>query len=266
VRRSSAKFSVAILLASAVVLVAIMAPGAAHGERSRVGNLVGTLNGGIAPLALPRAHPAPVSVDLEGKIATTDGTPLPQVKQVKVELAGPGVLATEGLSLCPQGRLQHADNHQAMNRCGPALVGRGTLEAEVDIPHQAPFRINAQLLAFNGRTAGGRKAIWVHAYAADPPISLVLPFVVHPGSRSFPTALIAAVPRSLGPLPRLAIFRLHLFRRYRFEGRDRSYISASCPVPAAFTAGFLSFARATYSFGDGRHVRIETVRSCRASH
>jgi hypothetical protein len=266
VRRPTAKIIIAILLAFTAILVVTTLPGAAHGERSRVGNLIGTLNGGIAPLALPRAHPAPVAVELEGKIGTTDGTPLPQVKQVKVELAGPGALSTAGLPLCPEARLEHADDRQAIERCGAALVGRGKLGAEVDIPHQAPFAIHARLLAFNGLTAAGRKAIWVHAYASNPPLSLVLPFVVHPGARSFPTALIAAVPQSVGPLPRLAVFDLHLFRRYSYEGRVRSYLSASCPVPPAFTAGFLSFARATYSFGDGRQVRIETVRSCRASN
>ncbi|HEX4304585.1 MAG TPA: hypothetical protein VHZ54_00975 [Solirubrobacterales bacterium] len=264
-RRSRAKLSVAIVLALLAALAVTVVPNAARGERSRVGNLIGTLNGGIDPLALPRSRPAPVSVELEGKIATTDGTPLPQVKQVKVELAGPGVLATEGLPLCPQGRLEHADNHQAMERCGQALVGRGSLRAEVDIPNQAPFAIHALVLAFNGRTAAGRKAIWVHAFASEPPVSLVLPFVVHQGTPAFPTALIAAVPHSLGPLPRLAVFHLRLFRRFRHGGQVHSYISASCPVPPAFTAGFLSFARATYSFGDGRRVRIETVRSCRAS-
>jgi hypothetical protein len=266
VRRSKACHIVAFALGLSAFLAAASLPGAAHAERSQVGNLIGILNGGVDPLALPRARPVPVSVDLEGKIATADGTPLPQVKQIKVELAGAGVLETQGLPLCPAGRLQHADDHQAINRCGPALVGRGTLGAEVDIPNQEPFHISAHLLAFNGRTAGGRRAIWVHAYAADPPLSLVLPFVLHPGTHAFPTALIAAVPSAVGPLPRLAVFRLHLFRRFRHEGRVHSYVSASCPVPPAFTAGFLSFARATYSFGDGRHVRIQTVRSCRASH
>jgi hypothetical protein len=264
VRRSSAKFGIAIMLALATILAATTLPGAARGERTRVGNLIGTLNGGVAPLALPRTHPAPVTINLEGKIGTTDGTPLPQVKQLKVELAGPGVLSTDGLPLCPQSRLMHADNHEAIDRCGPALVGRGSLGAEVDIPNQAPFSIHARLLAFNGRTAAGRQAVWLHAFASNPPISLVLPFVVHPGSNSFPTALIATVPRSIGPLPRLAVFHLHFFRRFRYRGRVHSYVSASCPVPPAFTAGFLSFARATYSFGDGRQVRIDTVRSCRA--
>ncbi|HEY2477975.1 MAG TPA: hypothetical protein VGI17_04530 [Solirubrobacterales bacterium] len=253
-------------LASAIVLAATTLPGAAHGERTRVGNLVGTLNGSIAPRALPRSHPAPVSVDLEGKIGTTDGTPLPRFKQVTVELAGSGVLSTQGLPSCPQARLHHADDRQAMERCGPALVGSGTLDAEINIPNQAPFALHAKLLAFNGRTSVGRSAIWVHVYASDPPVSFVLPFVVHPGSRSFPTAFVAIVPRSVGPLPSVANFRLHLFRRFRSHGSVHSFVSASCPVPPAFTAGFAPFARATYSFGDGQRVRVDTVRSCRASN
>jgi hypothetical protein len=265
VRFSSGKFVVTWILLSLAVFALAMLAGSARGERSRSGNLVGTLNGGIAPLALPRAEAAPVSVDLEGRIATTDGTPLPQVKEVKVELAGSGVLSTEGLPVCPRGRLKHADNRQAMNRCRLALVGFGSLAAEVDIPNQAPFTIHARLLAFNGHSSDGRSAIWVHVYASDPPVSLVLPFILKPGSRSFPTAMIAAVPPSVGPLPRLAVFHLHLFRRFRYAGKAHSYVSASCPLPKIFTAGFAAFARATYSFGDGRRVRVDTVRSCRAS-
>jgi hypothetical protein len=35
-------------------------------------------------------------------------------------------------------------------------------------------------------------------------------------------------------------------------------------VPPKFTAGFLSFARATYTFAGGEELAIESVRSCRA--
>lgn len=252
-------------LAVLVALAAVLAPGFARGERSQSGNLIVALNGGIAPLELPRQHPAPVAVRLEGKIGTADGSPLPQVKRVEIELAGPGLLFTRGLAICPRPRLTNANDRQALNRCGSALVGQGSLGAQVVIPNQTPFAIKAHLFAFNGRTAAGRPAIWVHAFSSDPPISLVLPFVVHPGGKTFPTILVAAVPRSLGPLPRLAVFRLNLFRRFSYHGRRHSYISATCPVPPRFTAGFLSFARATYSFEGGRQVQIASVRSCRAS-
>jgi hypothetical protein len=265
VRRSGAKFMITLALGLAVVFAATTLPGAARGERTQVGNLLGTLNGSVAPRALPRSHPAPVSVDLEGKIGTTDGTALPRFKQVTVELAGSGVLSTQGLPTCPQARLHHADEDQAMERCGPALVGSGTLDAEINIPNQAPFALHAKLLAFNGSASATHPAIWVHVYASDPPVSFVLPFVGHRGSHSFPTVFVATVPGSVGPLPSVANFRLHLFRRFRSRGSIQSFVSASCPLPKVFTAGFAAFARATYSFGDGQSVRVETVRSCRAS-
>jgi hypothetical protein len=236
----------------------------AHGERRQSGNLIVALNGGIAPLALPRQRPAPVSLHLSGRILTEDGSPLPRVKRVTIELAGPGQVFTRGLAVCPRARLRHANSRQAMNRCGPALVGRGSLGAQVVIPHQEPFSIQTRLLAFNGRTAAGRRAIWVHAFTGNPPLSLVLPFVVHPGHGGYPNVLVASVPDSVGPLPRLAEFRLNLFRRFSYRGKRHSYISATCPVPPQFTAGFLAFARVTYSFADDRSVPIESVRSCRA--
>jgi hypothetical protein len=247
-----------------VLIVTATGASLAHGERRQSGNLIVALNGGIAPLALPRQRPAPVSVNLSGRILTEDGSPLPQVKRVTIELAGAGRIFTRGLPVCPRARLRHASSQQAMDRCGPALVGRGSLEAQVLIPHQAPFAIRTRLLAFNGRTVGGRHAIWVHAFTSDPPISLVLPFVVHRGDGAYPIVLVASVPDSVGPLPRLAAFHLNLFRRFSFLGRRHSYISASCPVPPRFTAGFLAFARATYSFGGDREVKIDSVRSCRA--
>ncbi|HEX3733982.1 MAG TPA: hypothetical protein VHU86_02390 [Solirubrobacterales bacterium] len=258
------RLRVVLALGVVAALALALIPGPAQGERAQSGNLIVTLNGGIAPLKLPRRQPAPVAVHLEGKIGTADGSPLPQVKQVKIELAGPGLLFTHGLAVCPQARLRNANDGQALNRCGPALVGRGSLTAQVLIPNQAPFAIHTRLLAFNGRTAAGRTAIWVHAFSSDPPVSLVLPFVVHPGSEAFPTILVATVPRSVGPLPHLAVFHLRLYRRFSYRGRRRSYISATCPVPPSFTAGFLSFARATYSFAGNRRLGIESVRSCRA--
>jgi hypothetical protein len=238
--------------------------GLAAGERSQRGNLVVALNGGISPRTLPRHRPAPVSVHLDGRIGTADGAPLPRVGRVRIELAGPGLLFTRGLPVCPRARLRNANNRQALDRCGNALVGRGALMAQVFIPNQKPFAIRARLLAFNGRSSARRPAVWVHAFSSDPPVSLVFPFVVHPGKGAFPTVLVATVPESVGPLPHLAVFHLNLFRRFSYGGERRSYISGTCPVPLAFTAGFLTFARATYSFSGARRVGVEAVRSCRA--
>lgn len=76
--------------------------------------------------------------------------------------------------------------------------------------------------------------------------------------------LLARMPSSVGAMSHLARFQMTFSRRFTYRGRRHSYLSASCPAPPGFTAGFLSIARATYSFADGRHPRVETVRSCRA--
>jgi hypothetical protein len=104
----------------------------------------------------------------------------------------------------------------------------------------------------------------VHAFSRRPPLAIVLSFIVRREGEHLRTALTATVPRSLGDLAHLASFELNLSRRYRHRGKLRSYLSASCPVPADFTAGFLAFAKASYSFADGRRLRVEAVRSCRA--
>ena len=254
----------ALSLAAVMTVCLALAPGLAHGERAQSGNLIVSLNGGISPLELPRDHPAPVAVRLEGEVRTADGSPLPRVARVELELAGQGLLFTRGLAVCPRARLRNANARQSLQRCGAALVGSGLLEAQVFVPEQAPFSIHARMLAFNGHAGGGGRAIWVHAFSKDPPVSLVLPFVIRPRRGTFRTALIATLPKAVGYLPHLARFQLTLSRNFSYRGKRHSYISASCPVPKPFTAGFLSFARATYGFAGDRRLSIESVRSCRA--
>jgi hypothetical protein len=235
----------------------------AGAERTQRGHLIVAVNGAISPLELPRDHPAPVALQIGGRIETEDGSPLPRMTGVRLAIAGRGVLDTGGLPVCPRARLRNASTAQALRRCRGALVGRGRLEADAFLANQKPFPIAASLLAFNGRTASGGAAVWVHAFATNPPLAIVLPFIVARHGDRVGTVLSATVPAALGDLPHLASFQLRLFRRYRFAGRSRSYLSASCPAPSGFSGGFLTIAKATYSFADGRRLRIGAVRGCR---
>jgi hypothetical protein len=256
-RRACLLAALALLAAAAIEASPVFA------ERSQEGTLVVSLDGGINPIRLPRHHPAPVTVHLAGGIQTTDHSPLPRVNWIRLELAWRGVIFTRGLAVCPRPRLVSTDSRQALAACGRALVGHGRLYARVFVPNQAPFGIHARLLAFNGRQKG-QPAVWVHAFSLDPPVSFVLPFTVrhHPGS--FRTVLVSLIRRSVGPWPHVSNFQISISRHFRWRGKRRSYVSASCPVPASFTAGFLSLARATYTFVGGTQLTTEAVRSCRA--
>lgn len=248
---------------AALALLAGLGAGLAQGERSQQGNLIVSLDGGLSPRRLPRHGTAPVAVHLEGGLRTADGSLLPRVTRMELGLPGQGVLSTLGLPICSQRRLRNTKRPEALAACGPALIGHGRLEAEVLVPQQAPFTIRARLLAFNGRVDGGR-AVLLHATADDPPTSVVLPFRIRPGSGRFGTALVADLPGALGPLPHFASFEMTLSRRYSFRGQSRSYLSASCPIPPRFTAGFFSFARVDLTLAGGRRIGTGIARGCRA--
>jgi hypothetical protein len=252
------------LLAASVLSALAILVGAAGAERSQEGNLIVSLNGGISPRTLPRGRPAPVAVQLAGRVQTADRSPLPRVNWIRLELAWRGVLDTHGLPVCPPVRLRSTSSRQALEACGPSRVGHGRLFAKVFVPNQAPIRIHAHLTAFNGRTAGGRPEVLVHAYSPRTPSSFVIRFRVHRNSGAFRTVLVALIRRDAGPWPHVANFEIVVSRHFGFRGKMRSYLSASCPVPKGFTAGFLSFARATYTFQGGEQLTTESVRSCRA--
>jgi hypothetical protein len=247
----------------AVAMIALLA-GRSEAEQHQSGNLIVSMAGGIAPRALPRTHSAPVAVRLQAGIRTADRAPVPRVSGIRLELAWRGALDTRGLPICPRWRLHTVNSREALAACGSALVGRGRLYDRVFIPGQSPFGLHAQLLVFNGKTARGRPAVWVHAYTTNPPVSFVLPFHVRRQSGPFQTALVSVVPHSVGPWPRFAHFQVVVGRHFSYQGHTHSYISASCPVPHRFTEGFLSFARATFNLSEGHRVYAEAVRSCKA--
>ena len=78
----------------------------------------------------PATSPAPVAVHLAGGVRTTDGSPIPRVNWIKLELAWRGRLNTHGLpGLSRRCGCAAPTAGQAMEACGGSLVGRGGLYA-----------------------------------------------------------------------------------------------------------------------------------------
>lgn len=258
VRRRRAAFALALGIAVLSLLVVALA----RGERSQHGTLILSLGGRLSPLALPRDHAAPVAVALEGSLRTADGSPLPRVTRVEFGLPRQGILSTHGLPTCSRRKLIVTSDADALARCRSALVGHGRVDLTVKVPHQEPFPVHTRLLAFNARV-DGKQAVLLHAYTSHPPLAVVLPFTFSRGSGRFATTLAANLP-VLGEWARVAEFKMVLSRHYVYRGRRFSYLSASCPIPKSFTAGFFSFAQVAYWLGDGRHLSTAIARSCRA--
>lgn len=234
----------------------------ASGERAQAGNLIFSLEGRISPLKLPRDHPAPVSVHLAGSLRTDDGSTLPRMIRMELGLPQEGIVDTRGLPVCSPRRLRSATTVGALDGCRDALVGRGRLRADVVLPGQSPLAIDTKLLAFNARV-DGRPALVIHAFGKGVPVAVVIPFLFERGSGNLGRMLVAKLPRALGPWPRLASFEMTLSRSFEYRGRRHSYLSASCPIPKALTAGFFSLARAGFTLAGGGNIGTAITRGCR---
>lgn len=237
--------------------LAVAVAGIATADKPTVvqaGNLKLTLNGGFSPKALPKkGKPAPITLNVSGKIQTTDGSHIPAVKEIIVETDKNGSIDTKGLPKCTAGKLQAQDTKHAEAICKNAIIGSGTTNVEVAFPEQTPFIAKSKLVAFNGGTSGGKTTIYIHAYLSSPVSAAVVTTVktskIHNGR--FGTKAIASIPKIAGGYGSAKEFSLTLDRGFK----NTPFLFAKCPD------GHLN-AKATSVFSDGTKLTGSFVRSC----
>jgi hypothetical protein len=247
-----------------VAIAVALGAGVAQGERIKSGDLVVSLSGEIAPHALPRTMAVPVRMHVEGKVQTLGEGQPPPLRRLTIFLNRQGKLFTRGLAVCSPEQLQGTSTARALAACGPALVGRGEFEAAVALPTLSPFPAHGDVLAFNGRK-GRHQAVFLHIYSTNPtPITFVLPLTIdHKQSGEFGIVVSANMPRLAGDLAYVTGIEFTLHRRYRYEGRMRSYLSASCSAPVGFPGTIFTLAKGTFEFANGQQVRTALVRDCK---
>jgi hypothetical protein len=242
--------------------IAVLGVATADAERVREGNLDLVFNASFEPRALPRDHPVPVTVRLSGSVRTADGSRPPRLRRMSIAVNRYGVLSTAGLPVCPQGRLESTSSAAALERCGRALVGRGTFRANVDLPNLR-FPVKGRMLAFNSR-AGGDPAIALHVYGTNPAkATVVLGFRIRRTKGELGTVLSAKIPNIAADLGYVTDISLFLGRRYRHGGRPRSFLSARCAAPAGFPGALFPFARGSFAFANGQTLSMALWRNCR---
>ncbi|HEV2858277.1 MAG TPA: hypothetical protein VGW80_07745 [Solirubrobacterales bacterium] len=242
--------------------VAVTAPGATA-EIAQKESLRVAFEGGIAPRALPRHGEAPVAVTLGGTISTTDGSAPPQLRTISLAINRNGRLDYRGLPACHYHQIQPASTREAIEACRRSLVGGGQFRANVVLPEQSPFPSSGKVIAFNG-ILHGRRVVFAHIYGTAPlPQSRVLAFELGRAAGGYRTTLTAELPRVAADWGYVSSVSLTLQRRFRYRGRPRSFLSASCPAPSKFTLATFPLARASFGFEDGRVLTATLVRSCK---
>ncbi len=253
-----------IVASIALAAATLFAATAAQGEQAQEGNLRVSFDGRLAPRALPRDRPAPVTAYLESSIRTVDGSSPPPLRRISIAVNRHGLVSFAGLPTCDPAELQQTNTEAALDRCRPALIGRGRFAAKVTFPGAAPYPAQGRALIFNGRSRG-RPAAFLHIFSSNPiRITFVLPFEISRRPRGqFGTVFSAEIPQIAADTGYITDIELTVGREYRYRGDPRSFLSASCAAPPGFRIGFFTLARTTFSFADGRTLTTEIARDCR---
>ncbi len=217
----------------------------------------------IFPRVLPRAHEAPVSIHIDGRLRSRGHSEPAALTKLELDIHRAARVLRRGLPVCPIGRIDPASTAKALAACPGSRIGYGRIEAESKFPGERHFVFNGRATLFNGELRGGRPAILIHVFNRVPPSSFVFPFTISHGHGIYGTALTAHF--RLGRWSRITAFRLVLGRTFRQGGADRSFLSASCPAPRGFSVGISPFVRATLTFADRTSTRIAVVGSCRVA-
>lgn len=249
---------ISLLLASVLLSATI-----AHGEVFGGNGLFISFGGGFSPRTLPRDRDVPVTVNLETAIKTTDGSRPPQLRKISFAVNRYGRISTVGLPTCEPALLESTPPNVALDRCRSALVGSGHFGANLEFPNRAPFPVEGRMLAFNGR-AHGRPAILLHVYGSNPvKITVILAFTIrHPAKGNFGTVLSTKIPRLAADLGYVTDVSLTFNRKYRYQGKQHSFLSARCAAPAGFPGAIFSFTKGTFTFAGGKQIVTSLTRDC----
>jgi hypothetical protein len=252
------------ITAAALALTALACAGTAQGELVQEGNLRVSFSGSLLPRALPRSRPAPVTVRLSGQVGTVDGSRPPQLRKISIAVNRAGQVSMAGLPTCTAPVLQQTSTEAALALCRPALVGHGHFAVNVDLPNTSLIPAHGQVLVFNTRS-GGRSGLLLHLYGSSPVrATFVLPFEVSRHSQGrFGTVFSTKIPRIASDLGYVTDLDLTIGRRYRYAGKRRSFLSASCAAPAGFPGAIFELARGTFTFSGGQRLITSLESNCK---
>jgi hypothetical protein len=244
------------LLAAGALLCCVLLGGAANAAYVKTGNLVLKADGGFTPQQLPRQAYAPISFKGYADLEAVDGTVPPPLTQLVLEFDRDGKLSTGGLATCQPAALQEVTTPEARALCHGAIVGSGHVSALVALAAQAPVHVSSPVTLFNGPRQDGKPTVIFHARTTVPaPQSLVITIPIEERRGLYRYRATIDIPPIADGHGSLVHLDAAVSRRYRFGGKERSYVSARCGDNVFRTHG-------RFTFADGTIIDGEVFKGC----
>jgi hypothetical protein len=213
----------------------MLVAGGAQAALVETGNLVLRADGSFEPRALPRHRFEPIEFEGHFDIAAKGGG-----KPVALDR-----LVAAGLPSCFPEQIANASTEEARQTCAGAIVGKGHIRALISLS-DGSVGASSPLTVFNGPRQNGHPTVVLHARTTVPgtqTFAILVPIERQPGEfRYRATVEVPLIAAGLGALTHVDVA---VGRRFRADGRRRSYVSARCSDGILRTFGAFTFADGT---------------------
>jgi hypothetical protein len=239
------------LLASGVLIACVLLAGGANAALVKTGNLVLTADGGFTPRDLPRRAFAPIDFEGHADLKAVEGGVPPALQQLELDFDRNGRLSTAGLPVCQPSLLEEATPEEARSRCRGAIVGTGHVGALIALGEGAPIAVSSLMTLFNGPPQEGHPTVILHARTTEPAVqTFVITIPIEKRGGLYRYRAVVNVPPIDGGLGSLTHLDVKVGKRYRFQGKERSYTAARCGSGILRTHGRFTFAEGLIIDGD----------------
>ncbi len=174
----------------------------------------------------------PVTANVFGKIATTDGTHPSALREAVVDVDKDIRVNVKGLPVCHRGSRDIRVGSSGLERlCRSSIIGRGEARFEIAFPEQEPIKIKSPLFILNGGKENGEVtlAIVTTVTVPAPTETVITVTITRKGSGIH---AIANVPVIAGGSGSLLGFDFRLGKTYEYKGRKLGFLEAKCPDEA----------------------------------
>lgn len=239
------------LVAVAALGLATTVPAVAGKSVHRdAGNPTGIFNADFSPKKLSKTKPTPIRFTATVKFKERP----PPMKELllrfdrRVNLDIEKIPTTKEVPGCLSGSGPRQTVGQVRKACGPAVVGYGRMDVDVQFPDQPPVQVASQMVALNGSVEGGKATLYLYSFFSAPLTGSIVTTVQLEKIRKgrYGMEAISTIPKIAGGSGSVTSFALSL---------KRGILSATCP------SGRLGFQGKAVS-SDGTRRGGPVVRTC----
>ncbi len=245
------------LIGSLVAVLAVAASALSNTLSAPDGNTQ-SLEVGIKPTKLYKKTPTPITLEVTTKTGSTsdpNGKPVP-VTEAVIDFAKGTTIESTGYPTCELGQIEGQTATVANEACKKAKIGSG--HASVLLPSsKGATAENLEVTAFNGKPQGKNPVVLLHTFGLSPVqvTQVLVGTVTKYNKEGFGPRLSVPVPAIAGGAGALTEFEATIFKKYAYKGKQRSYVTATCPSKKLK-------ARGKFIFKDGQSLTPEVSGKC----